>query len=815
MTPRPTTPRIGFGIALLSTCLITIELALTRLFSVTIWYHFAFLAISVALFGIGAAALTVHLIQHRLTPDRTNSILARASIALALVTIISNWVLLNFTPHMATGAQFDFFSRVTLNLLITFIAAAAPFFAGGFAISLAMTRHSRAIHSLYSWDLFGAGLGCLLVIPALNLAGAPVTLVLVSSLAALAAAVFSSGNGGSRIWTWASTSLAAAIVAFAVMSPGLGFFDVRTAKGLDMDRLEIEFNRWNSFSLVSVLPGSGFKGWGMSPKFKGDLPERKTLIIDMNAMTPLVKFDGDLNQASHMLHDLSSFVHHVHPWKARGHVCVIGAGGGRDVLAALVAGAAHVTGVEINPLIVDDVMLGQYRDYTGKLYERPDVTIIADDGRGVVRRSTEKFDIIHLSMVDTSAATAAGAYSLTENSLHTVEAFADYLEHLEPNGLLSVSSVTMPGLAGGAELSALAWKSLKNAGADPSTNVAVISTPWIGRPGCILHNVIVKPRPLTGREISSIRENTRRLGFQVAYLPGQRTRPGTWIGPILSAKSKSDLAALINGWNLDVTPATDDRPFFFYQNRLSDLGAMLASGMPAYLFGNGLFILAKVALIALAMVGLFLLIPVIAARKSFERGRGRAMWDLGYVACLGVGFMCVEIALIQKFTLYLGRPTYTLVVVLFVLLMGSGLGSRLFGRLSQSGSIRNKLVIAIGTLLATLFALWIFGLGDLLLLSTSGWPASGRIALTVAVLAPIGLLLGMPYPAGLCAVAQRAETRIPWLWGINSATSVLGSVMAVLISMHAGISSTLLAGTLLYCVALLVSIKVTGEENSR
>lgn len=262
MTPGTSPRRIGIGIALLSTCLITIELALTRLFSVTIWYHFAFLAISVALFGIGAAALTVHMIQHRLAPERTNSILARASIALALVTIISNWVLLNFTPHMATGAQFDFFSRVTLNLVITFIAAAAPFFAGGFAVSLAMTRHSRAIHSLYSWDLFGAGLGCLLVIPALGLAGAPVTLVLVSSLAALAAAVFSSGSGGSRAWTWVSAFLAAAIVAFAVISPGLGLFEVRTAKGLDMDRLEIEFNRWNSFSLVSVIPGGGFRGWG-------------------------------------------------------------------------------------------------------------------------------------------------------------------------------------------------------------------------------------------------------------------------------------------------------------------------------------------------------------------------------------------------------------------------------------------------------------------------------------------------------------------------------------------------------------------------
>ncbi len=818
VAPRP----IGLGVALVSLGLLTTELSLTRLFSVTIWYHFAFLAISVALFGTGAAALLVHLVQHRLPAERASVHLSRGCLALGVTTAASAFVLLRFTPDMATSAEPRLASGATLDLAITFVAAAAPFFAGGFVISLAMTRWSRVIHSLYSWDLAGAGLGCLTVIPALFLLGAPLTLVAAGALAAAAGILFAvSAPPGSRpapgrVAILAATALA--LAALAATGPLHGMFEVRKAKGIALDRLEIEYNGWNSFSMVTVIGGARFRGWGMSPAFAGALPEQKTLVIDMNAMTPLVRWDGDPRSARHALWDLSAFVHHVRPGSPPGRVCVIGAGGGRDVLAALAAGARHVTGVEINPLIVDGVMRDRYREWTGDLYDRDDVRVVVDDGRGFVRRSKDRFDVIHLSMVDTSAATAAGAYSLTENSLHTEEAFADYLEQLTQGGLLSVSSPALPGLAGGAALGALAWRAVRDAGGDPSRQVAALETAWIGRPGCRLHNVIIKRTPFTAGEIASIRGAAARLRFTVSYVPGADTPgPGAgaeaWIPRVLASRTDAELAALLDGLPLDITPATDDRPFFFYQNRFSDLAALVGMARPGYLFGGGLFILAKVALVATGMVLLFLLLPVLLSRRVLAAGSGPAAADLAYVACLGLGFMCVEIALIQKFTLFLGRPTWTLAVVLFVLLVGGAAGSRLLGRLGPARRRRN-LALGIGALVALLALCWLAGLGDALLRAAAGFPAPARIALSTALLAPTGILLGMPYPTGLAAVAARAGGRIPWLWSVNSATSVLGSVTAVLVSMHAGITATIGVGVALYVSALLLSRIVAREARS-
>jgi SAM-dependent methyltransferase len=804
---------VGLGVALVSLCLLTTELALTRLFSVTIWYHFAFLAISVALFGTGAAALLVHLIQHRLPAERAGVHLARGCLALGAVTAASAWLLLRFTPDMATSAEPRLASGATLDLVVTFVAAAAPFFAGGFVISLAMTRWSRVIHSLYSFDLAGAGLGCLTVIPALWLLGAPLTLVAAGALACAAGLLFAPAEQRGR--GAAPGILALSLAALAATGPLHGLFEVRRAKGLDLHRLDIEYNGWNSFSMVTVLGGARFRGWGMSPAFAGELSAQKTLVIDMNAMTPLVGWDGDPRSARHVLWDLSAFVHHVRPWSPPRRVCVIGAGGGRDVLAALAAGARRVTGVEINPLIVDEVMRGRYRDWTGDLYGRADVDVVVDDGRGFVRRSTEPFDVIHLSMVDTSAATAAGAYSLTENSLHTEEAFADYLERLAPDGLLSVSSPSLPGLAGGAALSALAWRAVRDAGGDPARQIAALSTVWIGRPGCRLHNIIVRKSPFEAAEVESIAAAAARLRFDVSFLPGAGARPDgaggdDWIPRILSARSDGELAGAVAGLPLDVAPATDDRPFFFYQNRLSDLTALVGTARPGYLFGGGLFILAKVALVAGAMVLLFLLLPVLVSRRALAAGSGPAAADLAYVACLGLGFMCVEIALIQKFTLFLGQPTWTLAVVLFVLLVGGAAGSRLFGRLAP-GRRRRDLAVALAALCLLLSICWLAHGGDALLAAAAGSPAAVRIALSAALLAPTGLLLGMPYPAGLAAVAARAGTRIPWLWSVNSATSVLGSVTAVLVSMHSGITATIGVGVALYLLALPLSRIVTRE----
>lgn len=802
---------------MLSVSMLMTELILTRLFSVTIWYHFAFLAISVALFGTGVAALFLHLFQRRISPERTDEILSWASLGLGAVIIVSDFIILHVRQDFTSRQSFDLFSHATLQLLVLFCAATLPFLFGGFAISLAMTRYSRAVHSLYSWDLLGAGAGCLLVIPALEVLGAPVALVGVAALPSVAAILFSrGGTARHRRFAWVPVASILIVGLLGVTNPKTNLFSVRFAKGLRLADQQIAFNRWNAFSMVTVWK-QDFMAWGLAPKYKGPMPNLNTwnVVIDICAITPMMQFNGDLNSMRFLLSDLTAFVYKARP-EAPKNVCVIGAGGGKDVLTALTAGAKHVTGVEINPLVVGSVMQGEFLKYTGGVYTRPDVTIRIEDGRGFVRASKDKYDLVQLSMVDTSAATAAGAYVLSENTLYTVEAFRDYLSHLTPGGMLSVSWVTAPNLAGGQRLCMEAREALKSFNLDPAQCVVVVSGPKRDLPGLNqeknipvqYHSVIVKREPFTADEIARVRKGAEETGFVATYVPG--TPPGKtdavddWIPAILATKDDAALREKMARWPLDVSAVTDDRPFFFYQNRFSDIWQMFKETKPAHLFGNGLFILSKITILATVMVGLFLIAPLFFGRKNLREGIGWPGWDVAYVGCLGLGFMFVEISMIQKFVPYLGRPTYTLAVVLFVILCAGGIGSRLFGAGSTATRF-HRLVLVLTFLVFFIIGLWQSGIGRMIIGATIAWPIWSRALLTALMIAPLGLALGAPFPAGLSVVSERAGMRIPWLWAVNSATSVLGSVLATLVSIHLGISVTLWCGIGLYAAALLLA----------
>ena len=500
--------RVGLGVGLVSASLLSTELALTRLFSVVLWYHFAFLAISVALFGTGAAALGVRLWQHRLAPERTAALLARGCVALAAAIVVAVAAVLRFPPDLGPSASFAFFSSTNLRLFVVFVASALPFVAGGFVLALALLRHPTRIHFLYAADLAGAAAGCLLVIPLLEWLGAPRALLASAVLAGLAGLPFAMGEEPRRRRSAAAAALAAAgVVLLAASPPVADAWRLHRAKGLDLDAMPVELERWNSFSMVTVTGGVPFTGWSMSPAYGGLPLAQKAVLIDLHALTPLVAFGGDPATARPVLWDLSSFVHLVRP--RGGEVCVIGAGAGRDVLAALAAGARRVTAVEINPLIVEEVVRGAFRKYAGGLYDRPDVRVVVDDGRAFVRGSSDSFDVVHLSMVDTSAATGAGAYALTENGLYTLEAFGDYLSRLRPGGMLSVASISTKELDGGARLAALVRRAVEASGGDPRRSIAVVSGRWLGRSGAILHNVLVKRDGFTAEEAERVRVAAR------------------------------------------------------------------------------------------------------------------------------------------------------------------------------------------------------------------------------------------------------------------------------------------------------------------
>lgn len=826
------------GIAALSACLLMTEVTLTRILSVTLWYHFAFLAVSVALFGTGVGALWLYLRQDRLDPGRADDQLALAALVMGVAIAGCAAALPHVAPDLPAvlvpGTPAGAPGGLTLGLLAAFAIAAAPFFAGGFALGLAVMRYASRVHSIYFGDLFGAGLGCLVVIPVLEAFGAPTALVVIGGCAAASGLIFVASAADRPRGRIRATLACAAVVLWvlAASNPVTGFLDLRTAKGVDFATAGLEFERWNSFSQVVVLDRPGLPAWGLGT---AGLPERlpsKLLVIDMGAATPVMGFDGDLEKARTLLWDATSFAYRLRP--AARAVCVIGAGGGRDVLAALASGARHVTAVEINPLIVEDVMRDRYRAYSGGLYDRPDVAAVVDDGRAFLRRSTERYDVIQLSMVDTSAATAAGAYALTENTLYTVEAFGEFLDRLAPGGILSVATVTLPDLAGGARLAALARAAVRARGGDPSRQIAAIATSWQGRSDAALHNILVRRERFTAAEAEALAADAVRLGFRAPHVPGWGSvggpRPDAlvpdserWIARILASGTEGDFQALLASLPLDVSAPTDDRPFFFYQNRLVDLGRAVAALRPSYMFGNGLFVLAKAALVSLVMTAAFLIAPLVLRRRVRTGGReaGGAerrhgmITDAGYVICLGLGFLFVEIGMIQRFTVYLGRPTYTLAVVLMALLCGGGTGSRLFGLWSERRAGPAPVFPVFAAVLLVLAAFWQSGLGDGLLDVTAAWSPAARGAIAATLLAPLGVLLGVPFPAGLAAVARRARERLPWLWCLNSAASVLGSVLATIVAMHAGISWALWAAAALYAVAAALLAPVMRSRVSR
>jgi hypothetical protein len=378
--------------------------------------------------------------------------------------------------------------------------------------------------------------------------------------------------------------------------------------------------------------------------------------------------------------------------------------------------------------------------------------------------------------------------------------------------MLSVASVSLADLAVGARLVAIARSALTERGASIGDSLIVLRTPWLGSKEATLYDVMVKPDGFDSAEAERAVDVAGRLGFQAVHVPHTGSVPAVledrWIDEIITTSDDAALRRSMSAWPLDVRATTDNRPFFFYQNRLSDFGRALTRSEPSHLFGNGLIIMSKVLAIAFFLVLIFTIVPLYAGRSAIKSGGGPPGWDLGYACCLGLGFMFVEIPLIQRFALELGDPTATLSVVLFVLLVSGGIGSRFLAKTDERSARRLHAALIGVVVLALGFAL----ASDVLLGLARPLNRLGRAAVAALLLVPLGLLLGVALPAGFAAIARRAGARIPWLWSINSATSVLGSIAATLLALHAGISLTLIAGAGFYALALALSFKVMAAD---
>ncbi len=769
-----------------------LELGLTRLFSVILWYHFAFMAISLALFGNAASGIVVYLFRDRLPTRLVPAFCSLALLLFSVVTVGAVWILLG------TNLQPDVSWKGFRSLLLVYGLSSVPFFFAGFAIALVIAFGARQISRLYFFDLLGASLGCLLVIPLLSFLGGVNTILAIATLGAATAGIYALA-ARSRLLIAVSMVLGISFMIATWRNLGSEpWLRIQYAKGF-AEKPGNFITRWNSFSRIAVsnkasTPRSPrFFSWGISRTYRGPKPSLRGVNIDAMAGTPITRYTGRDEEISYLRHDITSLAYYL---KEEPRALVIGPGGGRDILAPLAMGAKAVTAVELNPLIVEFVQ-ELFGDFSGRPYTLPNVDSHIDEGRAFVRKSPRRYDIIQASLVDTWAATAAGAFTLSENSLYTVEAFEDYFRHLEPGGIVTMSRFYTEPPRQTLRLVTIATEALLRLGkTDLARHVLIAKTPYYRDPKAFISTAIFGLDALDEAQIDKFHEVCMREEFEVIHSP---RGPSHDFFSRLFGEGRQEL---LDGYEYDITPTTDDRPFFFNMLRPRDFLRVFSMDRDKGGFNlDAVFILVTILFVSMGLVLLLVVGPLLLDTLIRRQRPVGLLRTLPYFGSLGLGFILVEIALLQKYILLLGRPIYSLVVILFSLLLASGFGARWTrNRMLRQERHGARRVIAI--LIATgLLELLIYPVVFPFLIVSS---TTVKIAAVVLMVFPMGFLMGMPLPLGIRATEREEPRLIPWAWSINGATSVLGTTLAFATAMNYGFTVALLSGFTVYALAIAV-----------
>jgi spermidine synthase len=768
------------GVAVSSFAALLLELALTRLFSVVLFYHFAFLAISIALLGLGSGGVFAYLGKIWLGRFQTRNLLSWLCFSNALVVP----VVLEVVLHVPVSLSVSWANGLRLTAI--YLASAVPFFVTGLEFSILFARESRQLSRLYGADLMGGALACLGIVPLLNWLGGPNTVLFAAVMAAVAGAAWAASLKQRKL----NLGLVTLVLLTIAANHSGRLIDVVYAKGRFRDQAWVEFARWNAISRVEVdLQGGA-----------------KTVVIDADASTYIMNADPKQWQGTEWQKDLMSAPPALaNILRPHGEYAIIGPGGGVDVLRAVANGSPNVTGIEINPIIANTVMRGRYADYSFHLYERPEVHIEVTDGRSFVRNAKQSFDVVQMTLVDTWASTAAGAFALSENSLYTVEAFREYFEHLKPDGMVAITRWEFREPREALRVVSVAMQALHEMGVrSPAGNFIVVSEGDLnedGRPVVVL----AKKNPFTAGEEQEVLAHLDRNPALVAlYLP---SRPND--NPFSALIARNDPYAFAQQYPFNVAPVNDNAPFFFFTLKLDQILHQkgLSQGID-WKVNLGVVVLGMVLVISLAAVLAFLVIPLAVRSGGGQQHPVRLL----YFVAVGLGYILVEIAFIQRFVLFLGHPTYALTVVVFLLLLSSGAGS-LASRKWMAGTQRVWLPLAF---IAGALLLYVFILPGILN-SLVGFVFEAKLLVSAVLLVPLGFAMGMPFPTGLRALAgplpefaaagkgEFQENAVEWAWAVNAGSSVLGSVLAIMIAIQFGLNITLACGAGAYMAAILLS----------
>lgn len=785
------------AVFLLSSATLVFEITLTRVFSVAQWYHFAFMTVSLALLGFGASGTLLALRPRLLKRDLARTV---ASLCLLFsIGVVGSYLVSNHVPFDSFRIAYD--RRQILFLSVYYLSLTVPFFFTGLTLGLLFAAMPERAGRTYFANLVGSGLGCLAALAVLSVVGGEGTIIFASLLSAVGAL----GLAWRRSWVRFGLALTlAGLLGVCVLRPPAIFgINISPYKALShtlrQPQARLTYSRWNAFSRIDVVESEAIRSApGLSYMFPGAPPSQKGVFTDGGNLSPLTAASpgSDLGFLDYLL------VSVPYGLVSQPRVLILEPGAGLDVMVAVHNDAAHVVAVDSNPLVIE-LVRDRYSEFAGDLYALDEVMVVAENGRSYVHRTNQEFDIIQVSLDDSFKPVTSGAYSLSEDYLYTTEAFADYLNHLAPGGMLVVQRWLQTPPSESLRALALATSALQSLGVErPAEHVVGLRSLYTGL-------LLIKEDGFTSEEMEVIKSFSQDRRFDLIYYPGIRPEEVNlysileepyYYEAYLSLLQTPDATSYYASYPFDVTPPSDDHPFFFHYFRWEQTPQIMqALGRTWQPFGgSGYFVL--LALLALAVFAslILILLPLAFLKGRHEVKQGRRLFL--YFSLLGIGYLFVEIPLLQRFILFLGHPTYAFATVLFTLLTFSGLGSLASSRVSLR-KVLPGLVVSIAFypfLLPHLFG-WLLGA-----------PLSFRLLASVVILAPLGFLMGFPFPQGIRLTDRIAPGLIPWAWGVNGCASVLSAILAVMIAISSGFSRVLLFGGAAYALALLAIYPLAG-----
>jgi spermidine synthase len=789
------------AVGLVSAAVLAYEVLLARLFSIIQWYHFAYMVISIALLGYGASGTFLALVRDRLQARATAAFAASA--ALFGITAVASFVIAQRLPFNALELIWD--PRQLLYLGALYAILFVPFFCGAVCIGVALACFAEPVGRIYRADLLGAGSGALGILGLLFLLMPSRALELVGGLGLLAAALASVAEASRDARLRASGYAAGAmVIAFALPSAWTAL-QLSPYKGLSqalrVPGAAVDVERSSPLGLLSAVrsPEIPFRhAPGLSLNNTIEPPPQIGVFTDGEALSPITAFAGDLEPLAYLDFTTAALPFHL---LERPRVLILGAGAGAQVLLALYHGATPIDAVELNPQLVE-LVRGRYAEFAGNLYERPEVGAHIGEARGFVAAVEGRYDLIQVPLLDAFAAAAAGTVSLNESFIYTIEAFETYLDHLADGGFLAITRWLKLPPRDAAKLFLTALRALERQGAaDPARQLVLIRS-WETT------TLLVKNGALTPADIERIRAFADARSFDLAYYPGmgpeEANRYNILQEPYFYEAAQrliDDPDAFLAQYKFDLTPATDDRPYFFdffKWRALPELWAVSAQSGGALLDWGYLILAATLAQAALLSLVLVLLPLWLGLEKRPSPDRWRIAL---YFGAIGLAFLFVEIASIQRFTLFLAHPLYAIGVVLAGFLVFAGIGSGVAPGLEQrlAGTRSGALGVAIGAIVV-LAIVYILAL-PALFARLIALPDLAKIALSLVLIAPLAFFMGMPFPLALARLRTSAPHLVPWAWAINGCASVLAAILATLLAMTFGTRVVVLTAATLYLLA--------------